>query len=280
MRLDRYPSAADFLAAAGEFLTAREAEHNLMLGISSALLGGARLDPPPYLAAVFDGERVVMAALRTPPFNLVLSEVDDPAALAVLADDLSGLELPGAVGPPAAARDFAERWVAAEGGAWSVVFDERIYRLTAVEPPRPAAGGSRLAGPSDRELLADWLFDFGMEALGEQDRERVAIGLDEWESGTGRRFWLWETAGEPVTMVGAGGETPHGIRIGPVYTPPPHRGLGYASNLTAVVSQALLDEGRRFCFLYTNLANGTANRIYQALGYEPVTDAVMLSFDP
>ena len=35
-----------------------------------------------------------------------------------------------------------------------------------------------------------------------------------------------------------------------------------------------------FCFLYTNLANGTANRIYQAIGYEPVTDAVMIRFDP
>ena len=54
---------------------------------------------------------------------------------------------------------------------------------------------------------------------------------------------------------------------------------GYASNLTAAVSQALLDEGRTFCFLYTNLANGTANRIYQAIGYEPVTDAVMIRFD-
>ena len=93
-------------------------------------------------------------------------------------------------------------------------------------------------------------------------------------------LWLWEGEGEPVTLVGAGGDTPNGIRIGPVYTPPPHRGRGYASNLTAAVSQTLLDEGRRFCFLYTNLANGTANRIYQAIGYEPVTDAVMIRFDP
>ena len=32
-----------------------------------------------------------------------------------------------------------------------------------------------------------------------------------------------------------------------------------------------------FCFLYTKLANGTANRIYQAIGYEPVSDAVMMA---
>ena len=38
MRLDRYTRAADFLAAAGEFLATREAEHNLILGVSSSLV--------------------------------------------------------------------------------------------------------------------------------------------------------------------------------------------------------------------------------------------------
>ena len=55
-----------------------------------------------------------------------------------------------------------------------------------------------------------------------------------------KRFWLWEAAGEPVSLVGAGSRTPNGIRIGPVYTPPPRRGRGYASALTAEVSALLL----------------------------------------
>lgn len=280
MRLDRYTRVADFLAAGGDFLAAREAEHNLILGIASSLVGSPdRYDGPPYLAVVSDGDRVVMAAMRTPPFNLVLSEVDDPAALAVLAADLVGSELPGVVGPPQAAREFADRWMRSEGGTWAVVIDERIYRLSAVRAPPPAPGSWRSAGPADRDLLAGWLVDFGIEALNDADAVRVELGLDEWAAGWGRRFWLWETGGRPVALVAASGETPHGIRIGPVYTPPPHRARGYASNLTAAVSQALLDEGRTFCFLYTNLANGTANRIYQAIGYEPVTDAVMLRFD-
>jgi hypothetical protein len=280
MRLDRYARVADFLAAAGDFLAAREAEHNLILGISSSLVESAdRYDGQPYEAVVSDGDRVVLAALRTPPYNLILSEVDDPAALAVLADDLAGSGLPGVVGPPKAALEFAERWVRSEGGSSAVVINERIYRLSAVRPPRPAPGSWRAAEPRDRALLAGWLIDFGIEALNDADAERVQLGLDEWEAGSERRYWLWEVNGAPVTLVGAGGDTPHGIRIGPVYTPPPHRGRGYASNLTAAVSQALLTEGRTFCFLYTNLANETANRIYLAIGYEPVTDAVMIRFD-
>jgi hypothetical protein len=42
----------------------------------------------------------------------------------------------------------------------------------------------------------------------------------------------------------------------------------------------MLDEGRRFCFLYTDLANPTSNKIYQAIGYKPVTDALMVGFIP
>ena len=82
----------------------------------------------------------------------------------------------------------------------------------------------------------------------------------------------------PKSVTGVGGETPSGIRIGPVYTPPPDRGQGYASALVAAVSQAQLDAGRRFCFLYTDLANPTSNRIYQAIGYRPVTGALRIDF--
>jgi predicted GNAT family acetyltransferase len=40
----------------------------------------------------------------------------------------------------------------------------------------------------------------------------------------------------------------------------------------------LLGGGRRFCFLFTDLANPTANKIYQAIGYRPVIDVDMYHF--
>jgi uncharacterized protein len=281
MQLDRFVRAQDFLASAGPFLAAREAEHNLMLGISSGLASdGDTYDGLPYLATVTDEETVVAAALRTPPYNLILSEVDDLAAVQPLLADLASEPLPGVTGPPTAVRAFADGWVARVGGAWKVIIDERIYRLTQILAPRPVNGAARLALPADRAVIEHWLLEFGLEALNEADRERVRLGMDDWERGKGRRFWLWESGGRPVSMVGASGETPNGIRIGPVYTPPSDRGQGFASNLTAAVSRTLMDEGRRYCFLYTNLANPTANKIYQAIGYEPVTEAVMVAFTP
>ena len=65
-------------------------------------------------------------------------------------------------------------------------------------------------------------------------------------------------------------------RVGPVYTPQEHRGRGYASAAVAEVSRRLLDEGARVC-LFTDQANPTSNRIYEALGYRPVVDMANLA---
>jgi hypothetical protein len=174
-------------------------------------------------------------------------------------------------------RDIADRWVARHGGSWRTLMEERVYALQGVISPRPARGRMRDAHQSDGELLAAWLDDFAREAMPAREARLMLRTIAEWERGH-RRFWLWEYGGVPVSLVGGGSPTPHGVRIGPVYTPPEHRGSGYASNLTACVSQQLLDEGRQFCFLYTDLANPTSNRIYQDIGYRPVTDALMVAF--
>lgn len=81
-------------------------------------------------------------------------------------------------------------------------------------------------------------------------------------------------------MAGYAGPTPNGIRVGPVYTPPDSRGNGYATHLVADMSQWLLDGGRKFCFLYTDLANPTSNAIYERIGYRMVVESADVTFSP
>ena len=73
-------------------------------------------------------------------------------------------------------------------------------------------------------------------------------------------------------MAGFSGATPNGIRVNLVYTPPEYRKKGYATSCVAALSQTLLDQGRKYCFLFTDLANPTSNHIYQTIGYQPVCD--------
>jgi len=91
-------------------------------------------------------------------------------------------------------------------------------------------------------------------------------------------MYLWEHS-EAVSACGVSGETPHGIRIGPVYTPAAFRARGYASSCVAAASRLQLEAGRQFCCLFTDLANPTSNHIYQDLGYESVRDVDQYRFE-
>jgi len=280
MELRRFATVDDFLATTEPFLVEREAEHNLMLGVASSLTEAPEAySGPPYLAAVIDAGRVVAAAVRTPPFRLVLSEVDDPRAIGLLAEDSLAEELPGVLGPVEHVRAFVEARAILGGPAATFEAAERAYRLTDVQPMPSIPGRARLATLDDRDLVIAWVEAFRLEALGEDDHASVVADVDRWLARRGRMVHLWED-GDAVSLVGTGGRTPNGIRIGPVYTPPDARRRGYASALVAAVSQAELDAGRRFCFLFTDLANPTSNHIYQAIGYVPVRDVEAYAFRP
>ena len=284
LALHRPTDVDAFMAQAGEYLAAREAEHNLFFGIAAQIRSAPELfaiDPPTYAVVTDAGERVVAATMRTPPNNQVLSQVDDSDAVDLLADALAGERLPGILGPRGAAERFATRWAERNGAMARLDVAERIFRLERLVPPeRPAEGRWRLAEGADSDIIASWLRAFHAEATPGQpplaDAEAVA---ERWTQGLYRQMYLWEDGGRVVSMVGAGGQTPNGIRIGPVYTPPDDRGRGYASSLTAATSRDQMDRGHRFCFLFTDLANPTSNKIYRAIGYEPVCDVDMYRFD-
>src|SRR5262245_38674884 len=181
MRLIRFDQAEQFYERAEQFLLAREADHNVILGICADLMRHpAQAQQPLYLAVVEQDERVVAAALMTPPRNLMLAHVLAPGAPALLAEDLVGVyqSLPGVVGPAPTSRLFAEQWHARGGAGYRLSMAMRIYQLTAVQPVTGVAGRARCAIAADRDLLIDWLGAFGREALGSSDPDEVAQNVD------------------------------------------------------------------------------------------------------
>lgn len=280
MKLTRYDDARAFYDRIEAFLLAHEAEHCLMLGLRATLIQQPDyFGEPPYLAVIEEGEEIAGAALRTPPFNLALSLMPNGklagAALALLAQDVRTVypTLSGVLGPSALSRAFAEEWQRMTGQAYHPGIKERIYRLDQVIPVSGVPGTLRRAAEADRALLVTWMAAFHTEALGNREPLDAERWVDDVLHSSIRTVYLWEDdGGVPVSMAGYTGPTPHGMRIGPVYTPPELRRRGYASACTAAASQALLDAGRRFCFLFTDLANPTSNHIYQTIGYQPVCD--------
>lgn len=289
MKLVRYGDVGAFYERVETFLLAREAEHNLLLGISATLQRQpGYFSMNPYLATVEEDGQVVVVAMRTPPHQMVLSL---PASDVVVDEGLElvvrdawatyGDGLNGILGPAALSLGFAERWHTTTGRAYSVSVRERIYRLVAVIPVAAVPGAMRAATEADRDLLERWVVAFQDEALPPTEiRMPPAHWVTHRLMPPMRGIVLWEDgAGLPVTMVGYSRSTPNGATIGPVYTPPEQRRRGYASACVATISQQLLDEGRRFCFLFTNRNNPTSNHIYQTIGYRHVSDVAVYDFE-
>jgi hypothetical protein len=279
MEVRRFEDLEAFEARAEPHLAEREAESNLELGILDGVRSGGFGGEPPLLATVEDGGGVLGVVLRTPPFGLLLSSAlprEGSVAVAewLLGSDDPAAAIPGVQGEQAVAAAFVEAWEAGGGPRMAVHRDERIYRLTEVRTPDPGpAGAIRPAREEERGRLVGWFDAFAEDVDDPPPRDpegaferfvpgrRGAVGL-----------YVWEVDGEPRSMAGHSGPTPHGMRVGPVYTPPAERRRGYAGALVAALSQRLLDEGREFCFLFTDLANPTSNHVYQEIGYEPVCE--------
>jgi uncharacterized protein len=272
-RIDRHGNAPAFLRRARQWLLQTEAEHNLMLDLAERAVSRDDL----YVATVEENDTVVGCALRTPPRKLVITRVP-PGAVSALVVDVAACydALPAVFGPPVAAREFARHWCARNGCAARDGTAHRLYRLDRVRPPaQPPNGGLRLATARDVGLVASWIAclaaEAGVEITSTPDYVATRIRAGE--------LALWCDDG-PRTLAGYSGRSPNGVRIGYVYTPPEWRGRGYATACVAALSQHALDDGARFCCLYTDLANPTSNTIYQRIGYKPVCDAIDIKFVP
>jgi len=281
LELHRYPTVASFEDAVLPYLLDREAEHNVILGICHQIKAGVYRDF--WLTAVTDGQAIVGAAYRTPPFVLGLAHMDDDRAVDLTAGAarVDFGSLPAVVGAKASASRFASIWPALSGQTASLGMQQRIYRLTAVREAPSPDGRARPATETEAELLAQWIEAFAGETGAgamHAPADWVAMRLAQ-DAASG--LWVWEDAGEVVSMAAYTGPTPNGIRVNGVYTPPERRGHGYATSCVATLSAWLLSRGRTFCFLYTDLSNPTSNAVYQRIGYEPVVDVDQYAFgDP
>lgn len=280
MQVTTYQNATEFLRKTQKILEQRETANNLILGLSLRLRRFPTIAAAPYFATVMDRDELLLAAMMTPPRALVLYAhlPDWSDALNLLVQELAARQwpLPSVIGPPLLVQEFAAAWASLTGATYRLGMHQRLYELRQVNPTPPTPGRLRLATAADLDLVARWTFAFQNEALSGGDmaeiREFTRHKLNDED------IYLWEN-GQPVAMASQSRPTTNGICLSLVYTPPEWRGRGYATACVAQLSQGLLDSGRKFCVLFTDLANPTSNHIYQTIGYTPVMDFTQYVFD-
>lgn len=270
----RYPSSRDFLQQAEPWLLKSEPENNLMFGVARRHRDDAPAKSDHYWGIVLQEQELAGTAFRTPPYPISLSNLP-LEAIPALVDDVADMysSLTGVNGPNAVATRFAELWSNRTGEAWKEKLRQRIHALTAVaELPGQPGGSLRQMEQADTETILEWLEGFVSEAqvLGTA-RQFAERYLEQ------RRFYLWEDNG-PKSLAAATRESPNGVCISAVYTPPALRQQGYATATVSALSARLLASGKKFCCLYTDLANPVSNAIYAKIGYRPVRDDTVCVF--
>jgi RimJ/RimL family protein N-acetyltransferase len=270
-----------YLAAAGEFLWRAPAANSVELtGAEGLRIRGAPAPPGPGEPLLgwwrAPGAAISGAFLHTPPYPVHVTAMP-AAAAAPLAAVFAATERPvsGVTGDAEATDAFAAAWSARTGARTRVHRRMRLHRLGDLADPVPVAEGAPSpATAAHRELLIGWYEAF----IAEIDDIAAGVGavVDDRIAHGGLTLWLRD--GEPVSVAGVTRQVAGMARVAPVYTPPEHRGRGYAAAVTAVVSRAALEAGAREVLLFTDLANPTSNRLYARLGYRPVEDRVVLTF--
>lgn len=71
----------------------------------------------------------------------------------------------------------------------------------------------------------------------------------------------------------------NGYVIGAVITPKAHRGNGYAKTGMYMLSKKLLDDGAKVLALYTNAKNPISNHVYEKVGYERISEELLIEFE-
>lgn len=280
--------AAEFLARAADYLAADPVRATVVTAVAHRYADSEPPEVPDFwFAAVTDSAgAVVGSAMRTAdyaPYPLYLLSMPD-AAVSALARAVvdRGTSVGALSGMLPAADVCASEICAATGQSSRITLRMRLFELGALIEPAPVPGALRFPRSDEGPLAVEWLSRFLDDAdvqAGRQidpDRDENITAADVQRRIDAGRLWFWvDAADHPVHISGA---TPPAFgvsRIGPVYTPVAQRGRGWASAAVAQIAKEEVGHGNRVT-LFTDQANPTSNRIYQALGFEPITDTATL----
>jgi GNAT superfamily N-acetyltransferase len=291
MELRFYDDPAEFLHVARGQLAEQPVLSTVIAGVATRIHDQRSAGVPwpagvpCWFAAFVDRGQVVTTAMRTAPFGefpAYLMPMSDDAAV-LLARTLLERDEPvlGANGALPGVQVFCEEMADATDKRATVAQHTRLFELGVLKEPAQVPGRLRPAVLDEQDLVTRWYDAFMHDADEQAGREagasaHEAPGPDDMRRRIEqRRIFVWEVDGAAVHLTAAT-EPAFGVsRIGPVYTPKEHRGHGYASRAVYEVSAFLREQGERAC-LFTDQANPTSNKIYEALGYERLVDMANL----
>lgn len=253
-----------YLAAAGDLMLGQPGVFTISLTVCENVR--ARPDGTRFAWWQEESGDVTGCVSLTLPYPIAMGVVPEHAMASLV--DLWGVE--GVNGRTHEAVQLAALASRRTGSTAVLHGAQRLFRLGELAHPE-VSGRVRVCDESDEDLLVEAFEAFTAET--HVIRQDVRTAVRDRLSYQG--YVVWEDAG-PVAVAGHTRKAFQGVRIGPVYTWPEHRGRGYGAAVTAAASQRALDLGAWEVVLFTDLTNPTSNALYPRLGFRPVEDRALL----
>jgi predicted GNAT family acetyltransferase len=259
-------------------LTSSPAEHTVPLTVIETVRAGRRWSDEPMLFGWYEEAGEVRGAVfRTPPFEWLLAVMPEEATADLVAVLRSAnADVPGVNGDVAGVDRFAAAWTAATGQRATITLALDLYELgTLRHPDPPPAGRARPAEEADLDVAIRFYTGF-QDEVPTPSTEVLPLVRERIDD---RRLWLWEDGAGGVASLAARTAAVAGVsRIAPVYTPPEHRRHGYATAVTAACTADALARDAERVVLYTDVADPSANAMYQRIGFRPIGGRRVVQF--
>jgi len=283
MKFKRYTNVDEFQGVVLDVLLKKEVENNLAISI---LVDCSRENSKNWLMSTVtdDNDNILLVAICTKPFNIMITDVGtsgsagSSGAVLFLANELKriGFTPPGVIAKAELAQMFAKAFCKDEIDS-KLHMSMIIMKLDELSDYKKAPGYCRVLCAEDLNFTPFWERDFSIECkipvfdVGEyKNRIQTRLGRNI------HYIWVDEV---PVAQAVWGRTTPNSVAVSWVFTPPEHRGKGYATSVVAELSRSILKSGKTSCCLFADAANPISTKIYRSIGYYDVCTVDEIKFD-
>lgn len=277
--IQEYTNISTFLKVCTEFLSSRETFYNLKLGIAHSILDSKIETTSPLYFGLYENEKLVGCALR--------SNHDRPLALSIMplnaVDELisflilKNISLHGVIGELQTATYFRDQWILKNNLNYKLSIHLGVYEADKILSPKDP--GMIIPGTeNEKAIIFQFVKGFCQDCFPDKEHTDENIHkLSDRHIKNQSLYLLKNEVGEIVSMAANTRGSQNSGTVSLVYTPNHLRGKGYASKVTALVSEKILQE-KKFASLFTDLTNPTSNSIYQKIGYRKIGENIHFDF--
>lgn len=277
----KYNSIDTFFDDCKALLMKKECENNVILGMCNSFLTKS-FDPEKIMLIAATGKHgnIISCALVTPnktSLATFIKQID--IAVQPLANyfNHNQINLKGVSGEIDVIHSFIEVYQKPITKLTTLLLHkmENLQKIEIVQNTELT-----LATAQDIPILIKWLKNFQIDAgllPSKPEEELKAIIEDLIKKKVLYKLVVSEDQ-QPVSMLAIVRETENFSIISWVYTPPNSRAKGFATTAVYKLTELMLGTHEKQCALFTDKANPISNRIYQNIGYQPVSEYLDIIF--